>query len=305
MAMDKRSLKRVARGLISLGERAGVHVQPVHYYADVPDRRWLRANRSLWAKPLVPAGQDWDLDAHLLWLEKRCSPHVEEVSGLDAYEADTRSHFGPGYGPIEAQVLHCVIRYDAPPRVVEVGSGLSTATMVRASRRNVDEGSPGSRIICIEPNPHAGLRNLDVDLLELPAQAVDLDVFLGLEAGDLLFIDSTHAVRTGSEVVRLYLEVLPRLAPGVLVHIHDIFLPYLFHPNVLAEIFDWQETALLAALLTGNESLEVLACLSALVLDRPERLRDVLPNLLPRRVESGIQVDGVGHYPSSVWLCTR
>jgi predicted O-methyltransferase YrrM len=305
VAADKRSLKRVARRLISVGERVGVHLQPVHYYADVPDRRWLRANRPLWARPLVPAGQDWDLDAQLLWLEKRCAPHVEEVRGFAAYEADTRDDFGPGYGPVEAQLLHCVIRHDAPRRVVEVGSGVSTATMVRAARRNVAEGRAGTTITCIEPNPHAALRSLDVDLIAQPAQAVDLGVFLELQAGDLLFIDSTHAVRTGSEVVRLYLEVLPRLARGVLVHIHDIFLPYMFHPNVLAEIFDWQETALLAALLTGNESLEVLACMSALVLDRPERLREVLPDVRPRRVETGIQVDGVGHYPSSSWLCIR
>jgi hypothetical protein len=130
-------------------------------------------------------------------------------------------------------------------------------------------------------------------------------VFLRLRPGDLLFIDSTHAVRTGSEVIRLYLEVLPRLRPGVLVHIHDIYLPYPFHPNVLGELFDWQETALLTALLTGNDSLEILTCLSALTVDRPGCLGEILPDLHARRLESGMQAGGEGHYPASIWLRTR
>ena len=161
-----------------------------------------------------------------------------------------------------------------------------------------------SAVTCIEPYPYDGLRSLGVELIVQPAQAVDLDVFLHLDSGDLLFIDSTHAVRTGSEVVRLYLEVLPKLRPGVLVHIHDIYLPYLFHPNVLGELFDWQETALLAALLTGNDSLEILTRLSALTVDCPQRLQRILPDLRPRHLESGVQVNDDGHYPASIWLRT-
>ncbi len=298
-------LKGAVLGLIALGERARVHVQPVHYYSDIPDRRWLRANKRLWAKRMLPIGQPWDLDAQLHWLEERCAPYLREVMGLDAFEQDAGAGFGPGYGPIEAQVLHCVMRHDAPRRVIEVGSGVSTATMLRAIGRNTDEGRASSAVTCVEPHPHDSLRRLDVELIAQPAQAVDLDVFLRLEAGDLLFIDSTHAVRTGSEVIRLYLEVLPKLRPGVLVHIHDIYLPYTFHPNVLGELFDWQETALLTALLTGNASLEILTCLSTLTVDRSSQLQAILPDLRPRHLEAGVQTKGDGHYPASLWLRTR
>lgn len=305
MKPKRQNLKGAFLGLAALSERAKVHLQPVHYYSDIPDRRWLRRNKSLWAKPMLPIGQRWDLDAQLRWLEERCAPYLDEVKGFADFDEDVRADFGPGYGPIEAQVLHCVMRHQAPARVVEVGSGVSTATMLRAIDRNTAEGRTTTAVTCIEPNPGPGLRRLDVELVVQPAQAVDLDVFLQLDAGDLLFIDSTHAVRTGSEVIRLYLEVLPRLRPGVLVHIHDIFLPYVFHPNVLDFLFDWQETALLAALLTGNDALEVLTCLSALTIDRPRQLQEILPDLHPRHLESGVQVSEDGDYPSSIWLCTR
>ena len=74
MKPSKRYLKGVGLGLISLGERAKVHLQPVHYYSDIPERRWLRKNKPLWAKPMLPVGQTWDLDAQLRWLEERCTP---------------------------------------------------------------------------------------------------------------------------------------------------------------------------------------------------------------------------------------
>ncbi len=91
---------------------------------------------------------------------------------------------------------------------------------------------------------------------------------LSLGAGDLLFIDSTHVVRTGSELAHIYLELIPRLQPGVVIHIHDIYLPYLYSPDIYESMFDWQETTLVAALLTGNPGLRVLA-LSVRAVPRP------------------------------------
>ena len=134
---------------------------------------------------------------------------------------------------------------------------------------------------------------------------VDGAHFAELEAGDVLFIDSTHAVRTGSELARLYLEIIPRLRPGVLVHVHDVVLPYLHMPDVLDNVFDWQETTLLAALLTDNPRLRVLACTSLLHHDRPEDLAQVLPDYRPRRMNNGLYADDGAsgdHFPSSIWL---
>lgn len=297
----KRFLPRVNR----VTERFGLRVQPVHYYSEVPDRRALEADRAPWARPVELTGVTWDLDAQLAWLEKMCAPYVAEVAGLAEYEALGRDR-GPGYGPIESQVLHCVVRSLAPARILEVGSGVSTVISRRAADRNAAEGRTTTAITCIEPHPRDALRALPgVEVVAEPAQSADGAHFAALRAGDLLFIDSTHAVRTGSELARLYLEVLPRLAPGVVVHIHDIALPYLFNPDVLHSVFDWQETTLLAALLTGNDRLSVLACESALHHGRPDGLARVLPDYRPRATPDGLNAvagGGTGHFPSSIWL---
>jgi hypothetical protein len=136
---------------------------------------------------------------------------------------------------------------------------------------------------------------------------VPLDLFDTLQAGDLLFIDSSHAVKTGSDVVRIYLEIIPRLAAGVTVHIHDIYLPYVYPRDALLSFFEWQETVLLAALLTGNPHLEVLACLSALHYGQPANLAALLPDYQPQANDQGLAVPAApqGYFPSSFWMRTR
>ena len=304
----KDAVKRVIPVLNRVTERAGVRLQPVHYYSEVPDRAWLRAHRATWARPLPLAGVDWDLDAQLAWVEKVSAQHLPEVVGLADWRA-LGTEYGPGYGPIESQLLHGVLRSLTPARLVEVGSGVSTVLAHRAVARTVAEGGPRTAITCVEPYPRPALHALDgVRVVAHGAQEVDRAVFDQLEAGDVLFVDSTHAVRTGSELARLYLEVLPGLAPGVLVHVHDVYLPYPYAPDVLESVFDWQETTLLAALLTHNRHLEVLAATSALHHERSDGLRALFPDHRPRPMADGLDVDpdaaSRGTFPSSLWLVT-
>lgn len=300
------SLKRLLPRINSVTERARIRIEPLHYYSNIADRRWLRGHRTLWQRPVQLQGTEWDLDAQLDWLRPMTAAHVHEVVGLDAYRAASSGIFGPGYGPIESQVLHCYVRAHAPSHLIEVGSGVSTATAAAASRTNLSEGRPDTTITCIEPFPRPGLRDLSgIDLLENPCQDVPLETFTDLDRGDVLFIDSTHAVRTGSELPYLYLEVLPALRPGVVVHIHDIYLPFLFSPFVLDDVFDWQETVVLAALLTGNEHLQVRCCLAALHHDRAADLQSLLPDYRPAATPGGLAPEALGsstHFPSSIWL---
>lgn len=288
-------------------ERARIRIEPLHYYSNIADRRWLRAHRASWQRPVRLHGVEWDLDAQLRWLQPLVTAHVDEVAGFGAYRAASSGVFGPGFGPIESQVLHCFIRACRPRQMVEVGCGVSTATVVAASQANVRDGQSATAITCVEPFARPGLRELPgIELLEVPCQEVPLETFTRLGPGDLLFIDSTHAVRTGSELPFLYLEVLPALAPGVMVHIHDIYLPYPFSPFVLDDTFDWQETVLLAALLCGNDHLRVRCCLSALHHQRPIELGSVLPDYQPLPTPGGLASRPLdeSHFPSSIWLET-
>lgn len=304
----KSLLKRAAVTALTSLERSRLHVLPAHFYSSVPQRRWLRDNEELWRRPTELPGVRWRLDEQVDWLARVCTaPYLDEVRGfgflrdLDARGIDFR------YGAIEAQVLHCAMRAFAPKRVVEIGSGASTAIMSAAVSRTVAEGGQASEITTIDPYAPAALRHLPhVSVREVPAQRVPTETVTGLGAGDLLFIDSTHAVKTGSELHRIYLELLPSLPPGVLVHIHDIYLPYQYSPWVLDDIWDWQETALLSALLVGNDRFEVLSCQSALHHARPDALAAVLPDYRPRPMTRGIDDGrGTGHFPSSIWLRTR
>jgi hypothetical protein len=302
-------LKRVSWSVFLLGDRLGIHVLPKHFYTPIADYRWLRANKSLWTGRASLIGVQWDLDQQARWLSDLCMPYYHEVQGLNSFKQFAASGIGAGYGPLESQVLHCFMRAKCPPTVIEIGSGVSTACMLHAIRLNVEEGRPGTRMICVEPYPKPGFSGVEgITHIRDLAQAVPLQVFRALREGDMLFVDSSHAVKTGSDTVRLFLEVIPSLPPGIFVHIHDITLPYLYHPDVLSNYMGWQETALLLALLTHNQRLSVLACQSALHHDRRQALAEVLSDYRPLP-----QVEGLGtsprsveqnHFPSSIWLQT-
>ncbi|HWG73099.1 MAG TPA: class I SAM-dependent methyltransferase [Acidimicrobiales bacterium] len=298
--------KQLAVGAFRFLERVGVHVLPRHFYSSVADRAWLDRHPELWRHPTQIAGLPWEVDGQLRWLSTVCEPYLDEVRGFSFLPALAERGIPFRYGLIEAQVLHCVIRSLVPRRVVEVGSGASTAVMSDAASSNQTEGRGSTHIVSIDPYASERVRLLQgVEVMCQPAQAAPAGLFASLESGDLLFIDSTHALKTGSELGRLYLEIIPSLVPGVIVHIHDIYLPYLYSPLVLGDLWDWQETALLAGLLTGNPHFELLCCQSLLHDRAPDRLALVLPDYVPRRLADGLDSGAGDHYPSSTWLRSR
>ncbi len=284
-------LKRASFSAFSALERLGLHVLPAHYYTPVADRRWLREHPDLWQQELPLHLIDWDIDAQLAWLESL----RDSGFAIADYDRIAAGRFGHGFGPVEAVILHRYVAMVQPRLVVEVGSGASTAVVSAAG---------AGRIIAIEPYPSEALASLGVEVVQEFAQAAQANIFGELAAGDLLLLDTTHAVKTGSELVRLYLDVIPSLPPGVTVHIHDMFLPYPYPCDVLTTYFDWQETLLVAALLTGNQSLRVLCCEAAIHYARPDALAAIVPGYVPKAGFDGLAVGHDGHFPSGLWLQT-
>jgi len=141
---------------------------------------------------------------------------------------------------------------------------------------------PDLRITCVEPNAdrlRSRLRSQDdISLVEAPVQEVAVERFQELGAGDVLLIDSTHVAKPGSDVIWLYLHVLPTLAPGVLVHVHDIHWPFEYPEKWLLEGRDWNEVYLLRAFLTHNTAWQVRLMTSWLWAHRPELLPEQLRN---------------------------
>jgi len=299
--------KRLLFNAFSLLDRAGLHVIPKHYYTPVPDCAWLEQNKPLWTGRSSLKGIHWDLAAQFQWLKDCCEPYYKEVAGLKSYNSYTRNGSGPGYGEIEFQVLHCFVRRYAPAQIIEIGSGVSTMCMLDASELNRRDRKTVPKITCVEPFPSDSLRKrAEVELIPQFCQQVPLNLFDRLAPGDLLFIDSTHAVKVGSDVMRIYLEIIPHLPPGIFLHIHDIYLPYAYPRDVFTMPYWWQETALLMTLLVNNPRLSVLTCLSALHYDYPEQMQKLLADYRPAPNNEGLAVSASapGHFPASIWLKT-
>jgi hypothetical protein len=156
----------------------------------------------------------------------------------------------------DTEVLYSIIRIYRPARIIEVGSGNST----RISRQAILDGKLKSELIAIDPSPRCDVtRFADRVIAQNVETMADQSLFSSLEANDILFIDSSHEVRCGNDVVFLLLNILPFLRPGVLVHLHDIFLPYEYPENwIVNNRWTWNEQYLVQALLAGGNIFHVL-----------------------------------------------
>jgi hypothetical protein len=241
-----------------LWEAHGVHVTPVHFYSPIPDTRALPA--SLWDRPRHPLGIDFNEAGQLRYL-REVFPQYQNEYDLFPTAPTTlpyQFHFNnPAFDGTDALVLYCFVRHFRPQRIVEVGCGYSSRVSAQAALVNGK-----TELLCIEPYPAPelihGFPGL-TGLIRTPVQEAPLDIFESMRADDILFIDSTHVVKCGSDVNFLFLEVLPRLQPGVVVHVHDIFLPDEFPQGWIKEqhLF-WNEQYLLQAFLAFNAEFEVL-----------------------------------------------
>jgi hypothetical protein len=161
----------------------------------------------------------------------------------------------------DAMMLHCVLRHFRPRRLLEVGSGFSSAVIL-----DTDDKFLGGSLTCtfVDPYPQrlrGLLRGEDAarhSLVVKPVQAVPLELFDELHSGDVLFIDSSHVSKVGSDVNHLVFEVLPRLEPGVLVHIHDVFFPFEYPREWIYQGRAWNENYLLRAFLMFNTAFEIV-----------------------------------------------
>lgn len=258
-------------------EENGFHLTPVHFYQPIPDTRTL--GEDLWTSESELKGIDWNEAGQLDLLSRvfpQFQPEYDEIPS-GATKSPSQFHFNNGsFDGTDALVLYCMIRHFRPARIVEVGAGFSTRLSAQAALKN---GS--TRLVSIEPNPDPvltrGFPGLD-SVIKEKVQKVGYKLFEELEAGDMLFIDSSHVVRCGGDVNFLYLEVLPRLKPGVLVHSHDIFLPQEYPRRWVVDLrLFWTEQYLLHAFLAFNSAFEVVFANNFMGLRHAEEMRRVFP----------------------------
>jgi len=260
-------------------ERHGFHVTPVHFYQPIPDTRTLP--ETLWNRPSKLVGIDMNHSVQLDLLRKRFPKFREEYEQFPTEPTGEPSRFYLNNGLFDgadALVAYCMVRHFQPDLIIEVGSGFSSLVSGEAAAKN-----NRSALICIEPFPQEflkqGFPGLH-SLIEKRVEDVDLNFFSQLGSGDILFIDSSHTVKIGGDVNYLFLELLPHVKPGVIVHVHDIFFPFDYRRDwVMDEFRFWTEQYLLQAFLSFNSEFEVLMSNSYLGHYHKEDLKATFPSL--------------------------
>jgi hypothetical protein len=240
-------------------ERNGIATTPAGFYYPVPTAEEIE--RSFEYRDPEPFDDPRVFDNERLrgWLE-RLVPYAAEFdppaeTNLEQPASYAWSVENDIFGFSDAIAYYCMLRLLRPRRVVEVGSGFSTLVALEALERN-----GGGELICVEPYPKDFLQERPVRLVTAPVQSLPVWWFDStLRDGDVLFIDSTHTVKTGSDCVYLYLQVLPQLQRTLTVHVHDIFLPAAAPKEwLLNHRLFWGEQYLLYALLLDNRRARVV-----------------------------------------------
>ena len=257
---------------------------PGHFYsplldlqsANPGDESLRHDDEKCWEHVELHPYQQRDLYAELLAQNPRLSFPEQAQSGW-------RYHWNNDWFPLaDAFLLSGLMRREKPQRIIEVGSGFSTAVMLDT----LEQTGSQCDITCIEPYPQrleqllGGQGMGRIKLHRQSVQSMPMEIFDTLEAGDFLFIDSSHVAKAGSDVAFLFLRVIPRLKPGVWVHVHDMFYPGSYPMAWFQEGRAWNESLFLRALLIGNPDLKVCAFNQYAATQFPELFRDSLPALL-------------------------
>ena len=234
-------------------DRWGHHVRPIHWGEPLPDFREITVERA--AERREPSAIDFDLDSQRLLQARLGRRFGAELDALARESGPTAFPFLNGYfDGLDAAIYYALIRDLKPRRIIEIGSGFSTRVAARAVARNLAEGSH-VELICVEPFPEPRLPDLSLPmtLVRERVERVPMALFESLQANDVLLIDSSHVATFGGDVTREFLEILPRLQPGVWVHVHDIFFPHDYPADWLMKARRaWNEQYVLEAFLKFN-----------------------------------------------------
>jgi methyltransferase family protein len=289
-------------------QRLGINLTPNHFYWPVPDLAQLEKRRWPVYSTLPHSRFDTNQQIDLAW---ELSSNYGRECCFPQDAQDGRYHYNNGYfEAVDAEIAYCMVRHFKPARILEVGTGYSTRVLAAALEKNRQRDHLQAKLISIDPFPERFSGNGWVQQIPKAVQDVDIELFDCLQSGDILFIDSSHVVAVGSDVVRLYLQVLPRLKPGVVVHIHDIFLPSDYPRDaVLNRLWFWSEQYLLQAFLSFNREFEVLWGSSAMQIRCPWQLDRCFPQWrhsyrrMPESKRRFIPtLDGDHVWPSSFWM---
>lgn len=277
-------LKRKSRGSAGQDQAAPRYFPPGHFYSPYPDLADIRHRQEqIFSTDREICDVDLNEQEQLATLE-RIAEIYPTIPFPRQHQADFRYHYeNPAYSYGDAMVLHSMIRLVEPDRIIEVGSGYSSAAILDTNDRFFD-----GQIDCcfVEPYPQL-LKKLTgklglgtAEIVPKNLQNVDLSVFERLQAGDILVIDSTHVCKVNSDTNLLFFQVLPQLASGVVIHFHDIFYPFEYPKKWIYEGRAWHEAYLLQAFLTNNDRYEIIYWQNMMMVKHRQYIEQRMPDFL-------------------------
>ena len=292
-------LRRLAQDpkYFDLWQSHGFHITQANYFQPIPDTSCLPL--SLWNRISDLPGVDMREQEQKRLLSEIASKFKDEYTAIPQGASTEEFQFYLGnlaFEAVDAELLFGLVRLLKPRRMYEIGSGFSTLLAADALRRNRVDGYP-CHFIAIEPYPSAQLEAMlpsGVELWRVPVQEVSLSEFKSLGENDILFIDSSHVCKIGSDVQFEFLEVLPRIRPGVVVHIHDVFMPVEYPKQWVLDCRRfWNEQYLLQTFLSFNAAFEVLWAGHWMHINHPDLLMKAFPSYR------------AGVWPGSFWFRRR
>jgi hypothetical protein len=289
-------------------QKMGVSVTPNHFYWPIPDIAHLEKRQ--WPEKTMPVGVDLRMPEQVNLLQNFAAKYGSEWTFPEHPVDGLVYHYNNGlFESIDSEIAYSMVRHFAPSRIIEIGGGYSTRILSAALRKNFHESGIRGELITVDPYCDPALSNIST-LIRKPVQDVEMDLFLTLGENDILFVDSSHVISVGSDAVFEYLEVIPRLRKGVVIHAHDIFLPsdYPREP-VLKNMCFWSEQYLLQGFLSLNPSFEVLWGSSSMQAFHPEVLDQHFPrwgqsyDKVPHEKRRFVPtIDNKRTWPSSFWM---
>jgi hypothetical protein len=308
-SMLKAAAKKAVVTLSSMGSQfrtcmrfRSIPHPPGHFYSPIPDLREVKAReKDIWRREAAKEipGIDLNEQAQLELLD-RLKAYYAEQPFTEEKTPHCRYYFANDFFNFcDGIIYYCMLRHLKPKRVIEIGSGFSSCVLLDTNDLFFD-----STIRCtfIEPHPERlyslmGPAGGDkVQVISKPLQDIDVDCFRELSPGDMLFVDSSHVSKVGSDVNVILFEIVPALAPGVHIHFHDVFYPFEYPREWVYRRWAWNELYLLKAFLSHNRDFSISLFESFLERFHGERLRDALP-LAPRHSSAGPTLTG-----GSLWI---
>ena len=268
------------------------HVRPYSYESPIPTRLDLDAERLKKRRSLPGFQLD---DSRFLRLLDELVPFAPEIRQFPlARSPEAEFWFRNGsYEDVDAACLYCMVRKFKPRHIIEAGCGYSSRLISLACRKNQAEGHPAGCTF-IEPYPSDRILKdkLAGELLVKKIEDVPLETFQALQTGDILFIDTSHVVKTQNDCCYEYLQLIPSLPAGVLLHVHDIYTPYDYPEDLITRNqFAFNEQYALECLLTHNPKMEVVLPMFYLWTDYPAQTGRLFPPPSQR--------------PGAIWLQTK